>query len=94
MFKITGLNALQSELEQASRAIEQIDGDLGTVSFDPGDPASIDAALNEINRLIDEKLGCYAGNGIVGPLIDQLKEQYREGILEKAAAARLEGSQD
>jgi len=94
LFKVTGLNELQSELEQASQAMQQIDGDLGTVSFDPADPASIEAAISEINRIIDEKLGSYAGNGIIGPLIDQLKEQYREGILEQAAAARLEGGQD
>ena len=94
MFKIEGLDELQRELEQASRAMEEIDGDLGTVNFDPSDPSSIEAAISEVNRMIDGKLGSYASHRIVGPLIDQLKERYRDGILEKAAAARLEGESD
>lgn len=94
MFKIEGLDRLQRELDQASRALQEIDGELGTVSFNPHDPGSIDAAINEMNRLIDERLGSYAGNAIVGPMIEELKEKYREAILERAAAARLEDGQE
>jgi len=39
--------------------------------------------------MIDERVGAYARNPIVAPLVEQLKEQYREGIIQKAAAARL-----
>lgn len=90
---IEGLYELQQEIEEAQQAMQEVDGELGTVSFDPEDPGSIEAAIAEIGRLIDAKLCRYAGNFMIGPMIDGLKQQYRESILEKAAAARLEADQ-
>jgi hypothetical protein len=89
MFKIEGLDELQQELSEAAKAMEEMEGTLGTVSFDPHDPSSIEAAIAGVGRLIDERLSSYAGNSLIGPMTENLKEKYREGILEKAAAARL-----
>ena len=89
MFKITGLDKLTSDLEDAQKAMAGIDGDLGSVSFDPHDPASIEAAIQKAERIIDERVGSYASNPMVGPLIEGMKEQYRQGILDKAGAARI-----
>lgn len=94
MFKITGLNKLQKNLKDAERALSELDGELGVVNFDPNDPASIEGAIQSINRMIDERLGEYSSNPIVGPLAEQMKEKYRESILEKAAAARLQSGED
>ncbi|CAA2137669.1 hypothetical protein [Methylobacterium bullatum] len=94
MLKIGGLDNLQRELTEASKAMEEIDGELGTVSFNPNDPSSIEAAISEINRMIDERLGAYSDNSIIGPMIEEMKEKYREGLMEKAAAARLKGEDE
>lgn len=91
MIKISGLDKLQRELEQAQRAMKAIDGELTQVSFDPEDPASIEAAIQQVNDVIDQRLGAYSKNAIVAPLIDQMKDRYRHAILERAAEARLEG---
>ena len=92
--KISGLDKLNRTLSEAQQALSEIDGELGSVSFDPNDPASIEAAIQDVERMIDDKLGRYASNPIIAPLIDGMKERYREGILDKAAAARLEGDVD
>lgn len=89
MFKITGLDKIQKDLKDAQRALNELDGELGVVNFDPNDPASIESAIHSVNRMIDERLGKYSSNPIVAPLAEQMKEKYREGILEKAAEARL-----
>lgn len=94
MFIITGLNKLQKNLKDAERALSELDGELGVVNFDPNDPASIEGAIQSVNRMIDERLGEYSSNPIVGPLAEQMKEKYRESILEKAAAARLQSGED
>lgn len=94
MFKIEGLDKLQKELADAQRAMEDVNGELGSVTFNPEDPGSIEAAIAAAHKLIEDKLGPYANNSIVGPMIDGLKEQYREGILEKATAARLENDEE
>jgi hypothetical protein len=94
MFKIEGLDELQRELDQASKALQEIDGEIGSVSFNPHAPGSIEAAISEVNRLIDDRLGSYSGNAIIGPMIEDMKEKYREALVERAAAARLEGDQE
>lgn len=91
MIKVTGLDKLQKTLSDAQKAAEEIDGELGSVSFDPSDPASIEAAIQNMETMIDDRLGPYSKNPIVGPMADQMKEAYREGIIEKAAEARLKG---
>lgn len=94
MFKITGLDKIQNELKEAERALSELDGELGTIKFDPHDPASIEAAIHSVNRMIDERAGEYVANSIVGPLVDQMKEEYRVSILQQAAEARLKPDEE
>ena len=94
MFKVTGLDKLQKNLKDAQRALSELDGELGVVNFDPNDPASIEGAIQSVNRMIDDRLGEHSSNPIVGPLAEQMKEKYRESILEKAGEARLESDGD
>ena len=89
MLKIEGLDKLQRQLEDAQAAFSEIDGELGTVRFDPHDPASIERAVQDMTRIVDERVGRYASNSIVGPLVAEMKDRYREAIIEKAAAERL-----
>jgi dTDP-4-amino-4,6-dideoxygalactose transaminase len=88
--KITGLDKTMRELNDARKAFGALDGELGAVSFNPDDPMSIEAAIQEMEEMIDARVGHYAGNAIVSPMIEQMKEQYRTAIIEKAAEARLE----
>lgn len=89
MFKITGLDKLQWELAEAKRAMSELNGELCTVPFDPHDPSSIEAAIQSANQMVEQRLGQYASNPFVEPMIDQIKEEYRESIVKIAAAARL-----
>lgn len=89
MFKIKGLDKLQRDLKRAQDALGELDGELGSVSFDPDDPASIDQAFTAMERIIDERVASYEDSEIIGSLADGMKEQYRAMILEKAAEARL-----
>ena len=91
MLRIKGLDQLQRQLQEAQNALQEIDGEIGIVSFEPNDPGSIEAAINTINKLIDERIGNYSSNPFISPIIDGMKRQYRESILEKAAAERLKG---
>lgn len=92
--KIEGLNKLTKTFDEAQKALSGIDGEIGTVSFQPNDPASIETAIRHVDDMIDQRLGAYASNPIIAPLIDAMKERYREGIIEEAATARLEKTLD
>lgn len=89
MIKIDGLDDLTRELEEAQRALASVEGELGSVNFNPNEPESIEAAIQKVEAMIDERLGAYASNPIVGPLADQMKRSYRDGIIDHAAEARL-----
>jgi hypothetical protein len=92
--EIAGLNGLTRQLEDAQKALAALDGQIGTVGFDPNDPESIEAAIQQVELMIDDRVGAYAHNPFVAPFIEQIKEQYREHIIQKAAAARLGDHQD
>lgn len=91
MVKIDGLDTFTRQLDEAQKALASIDGDLGEVRFSPDDPASIERAIQDVEAMIDERLSAYATNPIVGPLAEEMKEQYREAIVARAAEARSAG---
>jgi SepF-like predicted cell division protein (DUF552 family) len=94
MVKITGLDAFTQKMDQLAQFAEEVDGELATVAFDPIDPSSIEAAISEMESAIDQKAASYGGNDMVADLVEQMKANLREQILEKAAAARLEGDNE
>lgn len=94
MIKISGLDQLTRQLDEAQAAIAEIDGDLGTVSFDPNDSASIESAIQQAEMLIDAKVKPWASNPLVAQVTEGLKEQYRNAIIERAAQARLESEEE
>lgn len=89
MLKISGLENVMREVDEAKKALEEIGGELGSVNFDPHDPASVEAAIVSMEGMIDDKLGRYGNNNIIAPMIQELKKNYRDGIIDKASQARL-----
>lgn len=88
---IKGLDSLRRTLSEAQRALVAVNGELGTLTFNPEDPGSVEAAIAESERLVDERLGKYANNSIIAPLMVQMKQSFRTAVIEKAAEARLKG---
>lgn len=89
MLKVTGFDKLEKELQGAQQALSDLNGILGEVHFNSNDPSSIEAAIQSVYSLIDERVGKYSSNSIIGPLADDMKETCRSNILSKAAEARL-----
>lgn len=91
MVTIKGLDKLQRELAKVGKACEVLDSEIGIIRFNPNDPASIEAAILDMEQIIDERLGSCADNDVVDPIIAEVKSKYREEIVARAAEARLEG---
>ncbi|WP_340161742.1 hypothetical protein [uncultured Hoeflea sp.] len=87
--KIKGLEAIKKKTDQMARFADEIDGEIANVTFDPENPSSIEAALQEINYAIEEKANSYERNDWIQSLAEQLKEISRKNLLEKAAAYRI-----
>lgn len=91
---IEGLDNLEKQLSAAQKAMQELDGELAQVKFDPNDPGSIEAAIQEAHTAVDQKVGSYATNPFIAPLIEQMKESFREEIINRAAMARLAGDSE
>jgi predicted nucleotide-binding protein len=89
-FKISGLDKLQKQLRDVERAMRSLDGTIATLHFDPNEPASIQAAVAQMESAIDGKIACYRGNPIIQNAAEQMKESYREQIIDRAALARTD----
>lgn len=88
LMAMKGLKGLQRTMREASRTIGDLDGNIANVSFDPHDPASIGAAIKQVEAEIDARTSGSNGGAIVRSVADSMKESYRNAILTKAAAAR------
>jgi predicted nucleotide-binding protein len=87
--KITGLQSLQRDLDNLGKATRALDGPLIEIKYDPDDPASVEAAISDVEAAIDSKVGPYRGSRMVESLVADLKRKYAKDILDRAAAARL-----
>ena len=76
-----GFDKLTRELQDAQRALNSLDGTIGTISIDPANPG---AAVREMERMIDNKVMAYRSNRLVAKVVSGLKERYRAKILERA----------
>lgn len=90
MVKVTGLDKLSRKLDELSKFARDIDGHLGEVTFSPSDPGDIERAVAEMEAMVDERAAGYSRNDAVQNIADEMKERYRQAILDKAAASRLE----
>jgi hypothetical protein len=88
MLKVTGLDNLQRQLDDAQRAFRALDGELATVRFDPHNSESIQAAIRTMESAIDDKVAPYRDNAMVASIIPQLKEKYRAAILARVKEGR------
>ncbi|MFC7514361.1 hypothetical protein ACFQUU_05030 [Herbaspirillum sp. GCM10030257] len=94
MAKFSGFDQLSRKLNDFQKALEGLDGQLGEVSFDPNDPASIEAAIQAAETMIDERLRQYESNSMVQSTGEQLKAKYRDIIIQRAAELRAKGGQE
>lgn len=85
--KITGLDKLTKTMANASKAFNDLYGIIATISFNPKDRLSIDAAIHQMEIAIDEKINRYRDNSIVDHTGMKLKAKYRELIRKRAADA-------
>lgn len=88
VIKISGLDHLQKQLEQAQRALKRLDGEIGTLHFDPSEPAAVQGAIGEMEAMIDREIAPYRSNKLVKSIADAMKKKYSDMIEEKAARHR------
>lgn len=79
---------LRIEIKNAAPALQRLDEAMERITFDPLRPASVAAARENVEHLIDTLLVGFAGKPILGPLAVALKAQYLEAIQAQVLDAR------
>ena len=74
------LDVLRNQIQDAAPALQQLDLEMEQIQFDPLVPSSVEAAKVTVDEVIEKLLGEFKANSILGPLADDLKSQYLEGI--------------
>ena len=80
--KITGLDKLQKDLAELQCAMASLDGEIAQLRFDPGDPASVQRAIREMETAVDRKTTAYRSNPMVAKIAEGAKDAFRKKILE------------
>jgi predicted nucleotide-binding protein len=93
-FKITGLDDLQREMRLLGDITKALDGEVATLRLNPDDRRSVERAIADMKLAIDQKVAGFRSSTMIDGLVAQLKQQYEEEILARAAAARLNGEGD
>ncbi|MCU7696947.1 hypothetical protein OD757_06900 [Acinetobacter sp. AYS6] len=89
-----GLGSLSKSLEELGQFTSELDGELGTLNFNPFDAESIEQAIVSMESWIDERSGNYPNNSMIKDISVELKSTYRQAILDKASEVRLKGNND
>ncbi|WP_420393251.1 hypothetical protein [Acuticoccus sp.] len=89
-----GLDELIRKMKELEKATAALDGEITSVGFDPHDPQSIELAIQQMEAAIDERVGDYSKNDMVQKIVIEMKERYRQAILDRAATGRTEGESE
>jgi hypothetical protein len=87
-FQIEGVERLRSLFEEVGNAIKQLNGKLWEVRFDPTQPGQVQAAINETERAVDERLSEFRHNPLVQQLAAAIKQRFKQEILQRSSEAR------
>ena len=88
MFEVSGLERLTSLFGELSDAIKQLNGKLCEVRFDPSKPDQVQAAIQTLERAVDERLSEFPDNPLVQQFAAGTKEKIKAEILKRASEAR------
>lgn len=92
--KLSGLDQLQRTFERIKKTLAALDGAVGELSFDPHDPASIELAIQGMEQMVDERVGHHGLGPELVSLVENIKDKFREQILQEAAVARAQKNED
>ncbi len=74
-----GIEKLLREIADFQRAAKALDGTIATLRF-TSDPASVQAAVQQMEWAVDEKVAPFRSNRMVADLVKQLKQRYANHI--------------
>lgn len=71
----------------AEALLAKVQGEIAALDINPAGPASLTAVLQRMESIIDDHLGGFGADPVIGPVIAPMKERYRRMIAAKYGTA-------
>ncbi|MHC6225119.1 hypothetical protein ACYU03_10205 [Pseudomonas sp. X10] len=84
----SSVEMLRIQMQSAGPVLMRLDEEMESIRFDPLVPSSVEAAIAKVYRVIDRLLGPFKANPVLGPLAEELRSQYLDGIHARVNEAR------
>lgn len=94
MFEIKGLDKVEAELAQLQQFMKELDGEMGTVSFDSENPESVVDAIQEMEDMVDNKAQKYSSNPTIMEMVAGIKNNFKQQINGSANEHNDKGNED
>ncbi len=90
---MTGFDKLNKELNEFQAALKALNGEMASISVIPGDDQSVRAAIAQMERAVDAKVGRFRSNAMVTALAAATKQNYATEIrkMGRATLSRIGG---
>lgn len=85
-----GFDDFAKKLKELEKFATDINGELGSVTFDAFDAESIEHAIIEMEKMIDEKAQIYSRNPMIQEMVIKIKEDRRQAIIDAATELRIQ----
>lgn len=87
------LDEVRNQIQSAEQILKRLDMEMENVQFDPLVPSSVEEAIATVYQMIEGLLMPFKANPVLGPLTEELKSQYLDGILTQVSEAQNAASQ-
>ena len=94
MLEIQGLDELQDELVDLQKFMNEFDSELGTFKLNSKDSDSVENAIREMERMVDNKVLKYSSNATIMNMVSDIKNNLKQQIISKADDYNIEYSKE
>lgn len=94
MLEIQGLDKLQDELVDLQKFMNEFDSELGTFKLNSKDSDSVENAIREMERMVDNKVLKYSSNATIMNMVSDIKNNLKQQIISKADDYSIEYSKE
>ena len=91
--KMNCFDGKANHLKELQSFMSEIDGDIGTVNFNAQHPESVTKAIANMGKMIDEKAKNYQNNPCIMEMVEGIKSNYKQQILDKASEILNNGAE-
>jgi hypothetical protein len=87
-FQIIDLDEVNVLIEELRAALAELSGKICEIHFDPSKPEEVQAAVEQTERAVDDKLSGFPDNPLVQQFAAGIKRKFKGEIVKRATEAR------